>query len=90
MKKFDYYIGIDVSKLTLDVTVLYECENTTKTEHCKIENTEKSIAQFVKKKLNNFDPKQILFCFEDVCYQRCPMRQGAKNILRKKSKRRKV
>jgi len=44
MKKFDYYIGIDVSKLTLDVTVLYECENTTKTEHCKIENTEKSIA----------------------------------------------
>jgi len=27
MKKFDYYIGIDVSKLTLDVTILYECEN---------------------------------------------------------------
>ena len=24
MKKFDYYIGIDISKLTLDVTIPYE------------------------------------------------------------------
>jgi transposase len=66
MKKFDYYIGIDVSKLTLDVTVLYECENITKTEHYKIENKEKNISQFVKKKLGDYCPKQMLFCFEDT------------------------
>jgi len=73
MKKFDYYIGIDVSKLTLDVTVLYECENTTKTEYYKIENNEKSIAQFVKKTLNSFDLKQILFCFEDTGIYSLPL-----------------
>jgi transposase len=73
MKKFDYYIGIDVSKLTLDVTFLYECENTTKTEYYKIKNNEKNIAQFVKKKLNNFDPKQILFCFEDTGIYSLPL-----------------
>jgi transposase len=73
MKKFDYYIGIDVSKLTLDVTVLYECENTTKTDYYKIENKEKSIVQFVKKKLDNLDPKQILFCFEDTGIYSLPL-----------------
>jgi transposase len=66
MKKFDYYVGIDVSKLTLDVTILYECENTTKTEYYKIENKEKSIAQFVTKTLGKYDLKQILFCFENT------------------------
>jgi len=73
MKKFDYYVGIDVSKLTLDVTVLYECENTTKTEYCKIENTEKSIARFVKKKFGNYSPEQILFCFEDTGIYSIPL-----------------
>ena len=42
MKKFDYYIGIDVFKLTLDATFLYELENTTKTEYYKIESKGKS------------------------------------------------
>jgi len=73
MKKFDYYIGIDVSKLTLDVTVLYECKNTTKTDYYKIENKEKSIVQFVKKKLGNLDAKQILFCFEDTGIYSLPL-----------------
>ena len=66
MKKFDYYIGIDISKLTLDITILFECENITKTEYYKIENKEKSISQFVKKKLGNFTSEQMLFCFEDT------------------------
>ena len=65
-KKFDYYLGIDISKLTLDICILRECVNDTKTEHYKIENKEKSIAQFVKKKLANCLPEQILFCFEDT------------------------
>ena len=66
MKKFDYYIGIDVSKLTLDVSILCERENSTTTEHYKIENNEKSIAQFVKNKLGIYATEQMLFCFEDT------------------------
>ena len=73
MKKFDYYIGIDVSKLTLDVTLLYECVNTTKTEYYKIENNEKSIAQFVKNELGKYDLKQLLFCFEDTGIYSMPL-----------------
>ena len=66
MTKFNYYIGIDVSKLTLDISVLCDDVKSTKTAHYKIENSEKSIAQFVKKTLNGFELKQILFCFEDT------------------------
>jgi transposase len=67
MKKFDYYVGIDVSKLTLDVTVLYEeSVNITKTIYYKIENNKKSIAQFVKKRLGSYEVEKILFCFEDT------------------------
>jgi transposase len=73
MKKFDYYIGIDVSKLTLDTTVLCERENSTKTDYYKIENTEKSIAQFVKKKLSNLKSEQIMFCFEDTGIYSLPL-----------------
>ena len=73
MKKFDYYIGIDVSKLTLDVTILYERENITETKYYKIENNEKSIAQFVKNKLVRYDLKQLLFCFEDTGIYSMPL-----------------
>jgi transposase len=73
MKKIDYYIGIDVSKLTLDVSILFECGNTTKTEYYKIENKEKSIAHFVKKKLGNYQPEQMLFCFEDTGIYSMPL-----------------
>jgi transposase len=66
MNKFKYYIGIDVSKLTLDVTVLFENGNSTKSEHYKIENKEKSIAQFVKKHLESYPKEELLFCFEDT------------------------
>ena len=73
MTRFNYYIGIDVSKLTLDVTILQECENTTKTEYYKIENGEKSIAQFVKKTLGKYDLKQTLFCFENTGVYSLPL-----------------
>jgi len=66
MKGFKYYIGIDVSKLTLDISVLCGDEKSTKPVHYKIENTEKSIAQFVKKTLGKYELEQILFCFEDT------------------------
>ena len=74
MKKFDYYIWIDVSKLTLDVTVLHkEEENITKTEYYKIGNSEKSIAQFVKKRLGRFSLEEMLFCFEDTGIYSLPL-----------------
>ena len=73
MKKYDYYVGIDVSKLTLDVTILCECGDTTKTEHYRIENNEKSISQFVKKKLGSYASEQILFCFEDTGIYSLPL-----------------
>jgi transposase len=73
MKKFDYYIGIDVSKLTLDITLLYESENITKTEHYKIENTERGIAQLVRNKLGGYPAQQRLFCFEDTGIYSLPL-----------------
>jgi len=73
MKKFDFYVGIDVSKLTLDVTILYECEHTTKTEYYRIENTKKSIELFVKKKLGNYTLDKMLFCFEDTGIYSLPL-----------------
>ena len=65
-KNFDYYVGIDVSKLTLDVTVLFEYNNSTKTVYYKLENSEKSIAQFVRKLLVSNESGQGLFCFENT------------------------
>jgi transposase len=67
MKKFDYYVGIDVSKLTLDITILYqERVSNPKTIYHKIENNKKSIAQFVKKRLGHYASEQIMFCFENT------------------------
>jgi transposase len=66
MKKFEYFIGIDVSKLTLDVTVLCESKDNPTTHYYKIANNERSIAEFVKKRLSKYDSEQILFCFEDT------------------------
>jgi len=73
MKNFDYYIGIDVSKLKLDVTILSKIENTPKTAYYQIENTEKSIARFVKKTLCKYDLQQMLFCFEDTGIYSLPL-----------------
>ena len=73
MRRFNYYVGIDVSKLTLDISVLCEETNDTKTVHYKIENNKKGIAQFVKKTLEKYDLSQILFCFEDTGIYSLPL-----------------
>ena len=73
MKKFHYYVGIDVSKLTLDITVLYEQNGKHTTEYFKIANNQKSIAQFVKKNLKNYNPEQLLFCFENTGIYSLPL-----------------
>ena len=72
-KNFDYYIGIDISKLTLDVCILRECENGAKTAHYKIGNDEKSIARFVEKQFGTARPEQLLFCFEDTGIYSIPL-----------------
>jgi len=70
MKKYKNFVGIDVSKLTLDVVVL-NAEQTEKIEHQKTENTIKSIKRLIKKL-----PEDVLVCFEhtgnynlNLCYQ---------------------
>jgi len=73
MTRFNYYIGIDVSKLTLDISILCGNSNSTKTVYYKIENNKKSIAQFVKKMLDKYDLSQILFCFEDTGIYSLPL-----------------
>jgi transposase len=73
MRRFNYYVGIDVSKLTLDISMLCEQQNDTKTVYYKIENNKKSIAQFVKKTLEKYELSQILFCFEDTGIYSLPL-----------------
>ena len=65
------HLLIEIS--TLDVSILSESENGALTEHYKIENREKSIAQFVKKHLSNCALEQMLFCFEDTGIYSMPL-----------------
>lgn len=66
MKNYSLYVGIDISKLKLDV-VLVENITTNKSEHFIIENTAKGIKSmimlFKKKKI---DLSKTLFCFENT------------------------
>jgi transposase len=75
MKKFRFFIGIDVSKLKIDVTVLFQNEN--KTEHVYyhvIDNNEKSILSFLKNLLKDkVSAENTLFCFEDTGVYSMPL-----------------
>jgi len=75
MKKFNYFIGIDVSKLKLDITVLCQFDNKTEKIYYQIiDNNEKSILFFLKKQLK--DKMQVtntLFCFEDTGIYSMPL-----------------
>jgi len=73
MKKFTYYVGIDVSKLKLDVTILYETNGVTKSDYQVIENKDKSITQFVRTLQKMYSSEQILFCFEDTGVYSLPL-----------------
>jgi transposase len=76
MKKFDHYIGIDVSKLTLDVTVLSKTKED-KTEfigYQVIDNSEESILSFLKKLFGDrMRMENTLFCFEDTGIYSMPL-----------------
>ena len=73
MKKLIYYVGIDVSKLKLDVTVLWESAQGTNTSYHVITNDTKSISQFVKELSKGKKTEDMLFCFEDTGVYSLPL-----------------
>jgi len=76
MKKFDYFIGIDVSKLKLDVTVLSKIkENKTEVINYQVVgNNEKCILSFIKNlKKDKISLENALFCFEDTGIYSMPL-----------------
>ena len=73
MKKFSYYVGIDVSKLKLDVTVLQESAQGTTTSHHVIANEMKCISLFVNELSKGEKTEEILFCFEDTGVYSLPL-----------------
>ena len=65
MKKYSFHIGIDVSKLKLDINLLHG--QTLSSEHLVIENTPKAIKAFVKRLMRqDTDGSQLLFCCENT------------------------
>jgi transposase len=75
MKKFDYFIGIDVSKLTLDVTVLLLQNNDDKLiDYQLIDNNEKGICAYLKKMFQGeITVENTLFCFENTGIYSMPL-----------------
>ncbi len=65
MKNYLFYVGIDISKLKLDVNLLNS--KTLQSEHFVIENDSKSIKDFVKLLTKRkIDLTQLLFCCENT------------------------
>lgn len=61
MKKYSNFIGIDISKISLDICN-FSSENTDEITHQKIGNTAKEI----KKYLKGIDSENTIFCMEDT------------------------
>ena len=65
MKNYLVHLGIDISKLKLDVNLLNS--QSLQSEHFVIENNPKAISGFVKLLIKRkLDIKQILFCCENT------------------------
>jgi transposase len=65
MKNYLFHVGIDISKLKLDVNLLNS--ETLQSEHFIINNNPKAIKEFVKQLIKRrIDFKQILFCCENT------------------------
>lgn len=74
MKKFDYYVGIDVSKLKLDITFFSQEDVERELHHRIIDNNEKSIDSFLKSILKvGIVREKTLFCFEDTGIYSMPL-----------------
>lgn len=61
MKNYSIYFGIDISKNSLDICLLY-ADNPKEIKHDRIGNDEKSICKFLK----TIKEKNVLFCMEDT------------------------
>ena len=65
MKNYLFYVGVDISKLKLDVNLLNS--QTLQAEHFVIDNNPKAIKEFVQLLIKRkIDTKQILFCCENT------------------------
>lgn len=64
MKKYLFYVGVDVSKQKLDFNILDI--SSFKSEHFVVENDIKSISTFVKSLNKKIDIKHTLFCCENT------------------------
>lgn len=64
MKKYLFYVGIDVSKAKLDINILDS--STLKSEHFIIENNVRGILIFIKKLDRKIDKESTLFCCENT------------------------
>ena len=65
MKNYLFHVGIDISKLKLDVNLLNP--QTFQSEYFVIDNNPKSIKDFVKLLIKrNIDLSQVLFCCENT------------------------
>ncbi|MFY7733009.1 MAG: IS110 family transposase, partial [Bacteroidia bacterium] len=65
MKNYLFHVGVDISKLKLDVNLLNS--QTLQSEHFVIDNDPKSIKNFVKLLTKRkIDLKQVLFCCENT------------------------
>ncbi len=66
MKNYLFHVGIDISKLKLDV-VLIESESPNSSEHFVVENTEKGVKEIVGILITKkIDLSKTLFCCEDT------------------------
>ena len=64
MKNYLFYVGIDISKLKLDINILDV--SSLKSEHFVVENNIKSISLFIKSLSKKIDINQTLFCCENT------------------------
>jgi transposase len=62
---YNYIIGVDVSKLTLDLALLKVNQTVNPVEHLKVENNEKGLAK-VSEWLKELNTSDMLFCMEST------------------------
>jgi transposase len=73
MKKYELFVGIDVSKLKLDVTFLVE-SNLKKLSHVVVSNNSKGINTILSEvKKRKIDLEKVLFSFEDTGVYSLPL-----------------
>ena len=66
MKKYSFHVGIDISKLTLDVVVL-DVNSHLSAEHLIVANSEKGVKDIIKHlKQKKIDLGSVLFCCENT------------------------